>query len=743
MCYTYRMRQQIFVSNRLAVRTAVEDGQISFIPSVGGLATGLSSVAAGNPNTLWVGWSGVANEDLSDAQRAEVVRRLQAEHAAIAVELSDEELQEFYAGFCNDTIWPLFHYFPTYAEYDAATWASYQAVNQRFFEAVMRVAEPDATIWVHDYQLMLLPGLLKQALPDSRIGFFLHIPFPSYELFRLLPWREQLLQGVLGSDLIGFHTYDYARHFLSSVRRLLGYDHHMAMIQTPNRTVKVDVFPMGIDWERFAAAGSLTQVQQAVESVKNVFGARKLVFSVDRLDYSKGIPTRLRAFRRFLEQHPEMHGEVVLFMIVSPSRENVARYIDLKHTVDGLVSEINGQFSRIDWTPIHYQYQTASFETLGGLYRCADVLLVTPLRDGMNLVVKEYVAARTDGNGAVVLSETAGVARELSEAHLVNPNDVEQIAQELHRALTEPAEERRERFRAMQRRLSRYTVQFWAKDFLEKLEAMPQLQAERRAAPLTESERGALTTRFAAAKRVLLILDYDGTLVRFFKQPHHARPDHALLGLLGRLSERHGVEVVLSSGRDRADMERWFGEAQVGIGAGHGAWIRRRGGDWEAAPVGVPGWKESIRSVIERTVDRTPGSLLEEKEFSLAWHYRNCEPELAAVRLAELRDTLISLTSNLDLSVLDGNRVIEVKPVHVHKGRVVQQYLEHGPWDLVVAVGDDTTDEYMFMAMPDDGVSIKVGTGASVARYSVDGVEAVRGLLEMLESARSNESPLA
>lgn len=730
------MKQTVFVSNRLAVRVARGADGFEFVPSVGGLATGLSSVSTGGRPPLWIGWSGLAEDELTAQDRDTVNTILRSEHNAIAVPVSQEELDLFYSGFCNDTIWPLFHYFLTYTEYRTETWDAYRAINQRFFEILAEELEEDATVWVHDYQLMLLPGLVKERFPKAHVGFFLHIPFPSFEVFRLLPSREAVLEGLLGADLIGFHTYDYARHFLSSVRRLMGFDHSMGIIRTDKRVVKVDVFPMGIDWDRFANAGDLPRVKEVKSMLDQQYNGQKLILSVDRLDYSKGIPTRIRAFGRMLERYPDYVGTVSLLIIVSPSRESVPRYMDLKREVDELVSDINGRMSTLDWTPVHYQYQTASFEELSAIYRRADVLLVTPLRDGMNLIAKEYLVARNDEQGVLVLSETAGAARELSEAILVNPSDIDGIADAIRDALEQPAEEQQRNMTAIRSRLKRFTVQYWAQDFLEKLGGVREIQSMHRAQPLDPTIVREVVARWKKARKVLLFLDYDGTLMRFRSRPEKARPDEELLTVLQTLNELKGVRVVISSGRDRANLEEWFPDASLSIGAGHGAWIREPTKDWHAAAVQTD-WKEAIRPIIQQTVDRTPGSALEEKDFSLAWHYRNSEPELANVRLAELRDTLITLTENLELSVMDGNRVLEIKPANIHKGRVVRHFIEHDDWDLVVAIGDDATDEHMFQALPDGSVSIKVGAGATEAQYSIDGIKNVFALLKEFTDARS------
>ncbi|THB63819.1 MAG: bifunctional alpha,alpha-trehalose-phosphate synthase (UDP-forming)/trehalose-phosphatase, partial [Spirochaetaceae bacterium] len=337
----------IIVANRLSVSASITENAVEFSQSMGGLATGLSSLQE-YYQMLWVGWCGIPREEMSDEQHALIEQRLKDEYRSIAVDLTQEEVQQFYLGFCNNTIWPLFHYFPTYVDYSHENFATYERVNQAYFERLRPHIRPDDIIWVHDYQLMLLPQYIRDEFPDVRIGFFLHIPFPSYEMFRLLPWRRELMDGVLGADLVGFHTYDYARHFLSAVRRIVGLDNHLGRIALEGRTIGVDVFPMGIDYERYAKASQQPEVMEFIDKIDGSLDEQHLILSVDRLDYSKGIPNRLWGYRYFLEQHPEWHGRVSLAMIVAPSREGVPQYQDLKREVDELISDINGTFSTLD-----------------------------------------------------------------------------------------------------------------------------------------------------------------------------------------------------------------------------------------------------------------------------------------------------------------------------------------------------------------------------------------------------------
>lgn len=724
------MAKTIFVSNRLATTAKLSpEGDLSFNRSVGGLATGLSSIHE-QEDSLWIGWSGVTSDEVSDELSSEISDTLLEEYKSVAVDVSSEELELFYAGFCNRTIWPLFHYFTTFVDYDERTWRAYEAINEKFFHKVAAYAEDGDLIWVHDYQLMLLPRLIKERFPNSPVGFFLHIPFPSYEVFRHLPWRNEILNGLLGSDLIGFHTYDYARHFLSSIRRLLGYEHRLGNITLEDRVASVDVFPMGIDFDKYNESSLQPEVKKHYQQVSDELAGQKMILSVDRLDYSKGILARLHGFRRFLQENPDYREQVTMVLIVSPSRENVDEYQYLKREIDELIGEINGSYQQMGWTPIWYFYRTRPFDELTALYQRANLLLVTALRDGMNLIAKEYVAAKRDETGIVVLSETAGAAREMSEALIINPFDEAGIASAIKEGLEMPEEEQKERNRRIRQRLSRYNVEYWAKDFVAKLQNVHQMQQAHFARYLSKDRQTELIKQYQEAKRRLIFLDYDGTIRRFTRRPSEAEPDEQLIDMLRRLAADDRNEVVVISGRDKEILDDWLGDVEVSIAAGHGIWIRRPQQEWSLLEEVNDDWKATIQPVIEFFVDRTPGSVLEEKHYSLAWHYRNAEPELASVRLSELKDAILSFTSNLDLTLMEGNNVIEIKPSAFDKGRAVLRWLAQEEWDFVLAAGDDHTDEYMFEALNSRGVTVKVGVGMSAADYYVENVGDIRGLME-------------
>lgn len=725
------MPKTIFVSNRLPITIERGEDNLEFSASIGGLATGLKSVHD-EGDSLWLGWCGLPCESLTDTDRTEIEARLAKEHHSIPVFLSQKELHNYYFGFCNHTIWPLFHYFVNHTEYNHDQWQAYRQVNHKFFDRLADLVEDGDTVWIHDYQLFLLPQMVRDAFPNTTIGFFLHIPFPSYELFRLLPWRDDILRGLLGADLIGFHTYDYVRHFLSSARRILGYEHHLGYLNVGNRMVKADVFPMGIDYARYHNAHEQQAIQDETADILKKVRGTQLVLSVDRLDYTKGIPERIKAFAEFLRANPAYREKVTMILVVAPSRTEVDTYNELLKEVQELVSDTNGEHGTIGWVPVWFFYRSFGFDSLTALYAAADVLLVTPLRDGMNLVAKEYVATRVDKKGMLVLSETAGAASELGEAVGVNANNVREVADGIREALEMTAVEKISRNTVMHKRLAHYNVEFWAQDFLRKLHDVKEKQALNSLEKIRPESADNLVQAMNHARQRLFLLDYDGTLTGFVDKPENAKPDSQIKSILKTMADDERNHVVIISGRDRHSLEAWFKDLPVNLVAAHGMWTRETGGDWVQTETLSNEWKQTIRPILEIHTARTPGSFVEEKDYSLAWHYRRCEPELAAVRVSELKDALADLTSNLNIGLLNGNKVIEIKDTTVNKGRAAGLWLQHGTeeWDFIFAAGDDWTDEDMFAILPQNAWSVKVGIGMSQARFRVESVEDIRAILK-------------
>ncbi len=724
------MSRLLVVSNRLPISVTKRGNNLDFQPSVGGLATGLASCRDSH-TSWWIGWPGIAKDKISAQQKEDIICRLK-EHSCHSVFLSAKDVRNFYHGFCNKTIWPLFHYFPLYTVYEEQYWKAYRNINKTFCEAVIQIAEPDDRIWIHDYQLMLLPELVREKLPDVQIGFFLHIPFPSFELFRLLSWRKEILNGLLGSDLIGFHTYDYMRHFLSSTARIVGTEHSMGALSIDDRIIKVDAFPMGIDYDRYSAAIEDPTVKKRLSAIRKKVGDRKIIISIDRLDYTKGILQRLEAFDLFLTQNPEYKEKVTLILVAVPSRTSVENYAELRRRLEGLVGRINGEHGSLGWVPVWYLYRFLPFEGITALYNSADVALVTPLRDGMNLVAKEFVATKTDGKGVLILSEMAGAASELGEAITVNAHNKQDIINAIKEALEMPIEEQVERNRLMQSRLCRHTVTRWANDFLEALADVKKKQNELSVHKLSEPMRNRLVEKYNESSKRLFLLDYDGTLVSFVDRPEKAGPDEKLWLLLQALVADTKNEVVIISGRDRETLNYWLGNTEASLIAEHGGWIKAKDSVWQAIEPLRNDWKDTIRPILELYSDRTPGSSVEEKDFSLVWHYRRADSELASLRIQELRDAVLHLTENLDLGVFEGSKILEVKNIGISKGHAAERWLAKEEWDFILAAGDDYTDEDMFSILPESACSIKVGYGISKARFNLDSVNELRGLLEEL-----------
>jgi trehalose 6-phosphate synthase/phosphatase len=722
----------VIISNRLPISAVRKDNSLVFESSVGGLATGLSQFSRSSPSA-WVGWPGISLATADSPEVREIRKRL-LKDSCHPVFLSGYEVDNYYHGFSNRTIWPLFHYFPLHAAYSKTFWSAYRRVNEKFADEAARILRPGDKIWVHDYHLLLLPEMLRRRVPDATIGFFLHIPFPSYEIFRLIPWREELLRGLLGADLVGFHTFGYAYHFVESVSQILDVEHSQWQIPVENRAVKVDAFPMGIDFARFASAASLPKVREDLAKIVRRGGGRKIVLSVDRLDYTKGIPQRVEAFELFLERNPAWRDKVTLILIAVPSRTVVPAYARLKKDVDELVGRINGRFGAIGWTPIQYLCRALPFEALSAYYLAADAALITPLRDGMNLISKEYLAARTDGTGVLILSEMAGASRELNDAILVNPNNLDQIAEAIREALSIDRDAQVERNRLMRRRIESYTVLRWAHDFLAELARARKTREDSAARTLDEENRKELLKSYRKAKRRLLLLDYDGSLVSFVTKPELAKPDPELLTLLERLGNERGNLAVIVSGRDAQTLESWFGHLNLGLVAEHGALLKKPGGEWREIETLREDWKHEIRGLLQQYADRTPGAFVEEKKFSLVWHYRKANDALATFRAKELKADLRPMIADQNLEVLEGNKLVEVLNTGINKGRTVCRFLQESAWDFILSVGDDRTDEEVFAILPSSAFSLKIGPGPTSARFNLKSVEACRALLDELRS---------
>ncbi len=716
------------VSNRLPVTIRQsEAGDLSSERSSGGLATALANTHD-TYDSVWIGWPGNQFDDKTTENR--VAKLLRQQHRSVPVFLEDVDIERFYHGFSHSALWPLFHYFETFFDYDEEDWESYVQVNRLFCDAVLREVRSDALIWVHDYHLFLLPGMLREALPEARIGFFLHIPFPSWEMFRVLPCREALLQGLLGADLIGFQTFGYLQNFLWSAYRVLGIDAETGYLPYGGRQVNFGVHPIGIKPEQFLdAVHHNAETAEELERLETSIGSRKMLLGMDRMDYSKGIPARLRAYKRFLDTHKEWHERVTLIQVAIPSREQVSAYQNLKRQVDELVGEINGVYGTTTWTPVQYVHRNLPFPQICALLRRADVALVTPLRDGMNLVAKEYAACQENQSGALIIGEFAGASAELGEAFFVNPYDIEGMAERIAEVLSLPEDLLIERMATLHKRVCAHTVDLWAEKFLKTLKSV---QFAPRTRPLLGTDRRRLLGAAERAERRVLLLDYDGTLAPLVPLRHRANPSPEVLQLLWRLQQDPRNVLAVVSSRDRLTLQRWLGECGCILVAEHGAWFNTDGA-WQLLQDLDDDWKGTIRPILERVVEQTPGSLLEEKDYSLVWHYRMTDPEFGLWQARELCSQLQGMLAGSELQVQSGHKVVEVKWSKIHKGVAASQIIEQAqPVDFILALGDDHTDEDVFAAIPRDQWTVKVGMGISSARFSLPNAADVHQLLQDL-----------
>ncbi|MFW6154264.1 MAG: bifunctional alpha,alpha-trehalose-phosphate synthase (UDP-forming)/trehalose-phosphatase, partial [Planctomycetota bacterium] len=620
------------------------------------------------------------------------------------------------------------HYMVNYAEFEDEWYDAYEAVNRRFADVIDEVAGEDDLVWVHDYHLMLVPGLLRRRRGGYRIGFFLHTPFPSYEVFRCHPRRDALIEGLLGADLIGFHTFGYLRHFRSAVLRLLGLHSQPDRIFRETHTTYIGTHPIGINARAFDEALDSEAVRTQMEELQEHYADKRIVLSVERLDYTKGIPEKLLAIEKLLAEDPPRREDTVFILIAIPSREDVRAYQDLQDEVNLEVTRINGQFATIENMPVHFIHHGVRFEELTALYAMADVAMVTPLIDGMNLVAKEYVACQREGRGMLILSEFAGAAQELFNAVLVNPYDVNGMTDAIRKALMLDAGTKKALTEPMRRRVIEHDAVYWARHFIEELEATGGEPRHEEIRPIPPWVAQAVGDR---GRRKAFFLDYDGTLRDFVDKPAEAVPTPRLRTLLASLSERRDIDIFILSGRDRDFLDNHLGGWGFTLVAEHGYSLRRPGGAWElAAPKAANGWKDEILPILEMYADSTPGCHVEVKQSSLVWHYRQADPEFGLWKATELIGHLDEVAANLPVRVTHGHKIVEVSSQQTTKGAALERLTGEIAYDLILAVGDDQTDETMFLVVDDRLVSIKIGSGPTAAHYRLASPGAFMTLLQ-------------
>lgn len=688
----------IVVSNRLPITIEKkDDGSWDYKMSSGGLVAGLEGVKK-KMSFVWVGWPGKYFE-LEDQKHLQEV--LQKDYNYIPVFLKDDLAEAYYNGFSNGVLWPLFHYLSeeSGANFSEALWESYVKANAKFAEVILRMWRPGDLLWIHDFHLFKLPEVLRKKIPNIRIGFFLHIPFPSSEIFQVLPVRKAVLTGMLNCDLVGFHTYDYARHFLSSCTRMLGVETSPAGVYYGGRFVPVTINPVGIDPEKFAKQLDTPETKQKVEEYKKQFEGKKVLLGVDRLDYIKGIPHRLNALEVFFQKYPEWHNKVVLIQVAVPSRTDVEEYKKLKNEVDALVGHINGTYGSVNFNPINYLFKSVPFAELCALYRISDVGIVTSLRDGMNLVAQEYIACQTEGHGVLVLSEFAGSSSSLgSGAILVNPWNAEDVADSIYESINLTDSERQDKHSKLFRSVAMHTAGKWGETFIKELDRVARLAQAMDSTPkLTLS---LIKPAYQKAQKRVLVFESDGGLIPFVSVPFLAAPSRRVTSLLAKLCQNPNNSVYVVSGRDRNTLLQWFGKLNLGIVAEHGFFFCDKvnteapnESNWETMEHNCDlSFKDAIRPVFQYFTDRTPGSFFEEKEASLTWHFRSTETTFGAFRAQELQCHLETSTFHAHVQVSE--KTLEVRPHECNSTSVIRRILKKHPNnDFMLYVGEATSAE--------------------------------------------------
>lgn len=722
----------IIVSNRLPVSAKKKDGVLELVPSDGGLATGLGSYALDKKNK-WIGWPGIPSEDLTEADKREIEKKL-LKYNCYPVFLTQKQLSLYYNGYSNSILWPLFHEATVSEESKKAErtyWRAYEEVNEAFADAVLKLSKEGGDVWVHDYQLLLLPSLIRAQRPNDKIGFFSHIPFPEPKRFNTLKHAKELITGILGADLVGFHTDSYVQHFLETISK---HDYGILSGQEiilPGRIVKITHFPMGIDYSKFAKAARQRNVHKELAKLRAKYYGKKLILTVDRLDPSKGLVERTIAYQTFLRENPKLHRKVTLFMLAIPTRAEIKEYQELKIKLEKLIREVNHEFGTKRWKPIEYKYSTMPFEQLTAYYQRADVAFIAPIRDGMNLVAKEYLASKPRKNGVLILSQTAGAAEQLKDAIMVDHTEPASLVRGLNRAFTMPTTELRSRITRMQTLVEKTNVQSWAGNFMTSLKKASVKPSYARALSPTRQQR--IFTEFSNASKRLFLLDYDGVLVSFHADPSKSTPSTELKRILKTLADDPKTTVIIISGRKREDLTAWLGELPIGMIAEHGAFVRAPGKKrWESEiQASADEWQSAILPILEKHAAKVPGAFVEKKSSALVWHYRNAKPYYAQKYLVSLKRSLKKYAAAFDLEVRQGNMIVEVRAPGVNKGTAAMPWLQDNP-DFIITMGDDYTDEDMFATMPQDAFTVKVGRGKTIARYRAKDVRQVHHILRRL-----------
>jgi len=704
------------VSNRLPVTVMRTENGFTVTQSNGGLATALGSVFH-QQNSYWIGWPGIIVDNEKEEQ---LVKELLEPLRCIPVFLSQEEFDGYYNGFSNAILWPLFHYHPGHCIFDDEYWLAYRNVNSNFGSVVSAHVPQDAFLWIHDYQLMLLPFYINH----SNLSYFHHIHFPSQEVFGIIPWRSDLLDALLKCRHIVFQTEKDRVNFKDACLKYASKAHPDLFNTHSSLGTKVSAHPISIDAFDFSQTVQKNAVQTMTREIHDVFANQRIILSVDRLDYSKGILERLEAFRLLLKDFPQYREKLVLLMLVVPSRSDVPSYEEHKRKVDELVGNINSEYASLGWRPVHYYYQQVNRDTLCAYYAAADVCLVTSLRDGLNLVSKEYVACRTKNNGVLILSEMAGAAEELTYALKIHPYDIKQMVVAIAYALEMEKNEENARMTALKKKVFGYTVFDWLDTIFQEVFCMYEELKYSFEQNLSSELAERLMIRFKNADSRYILLDYDGCIRELEPYPEMASPGNDILELLCSLQSVPNTQVLLVSGRSRKDMDLWFADCGITLIAEHGAWFKDNESGWTPLTENRVHDNRALITIVEKYALVLEGSFLEEKTSGVCLHFKMCFQDQLTETINKLENEVEDhiTKNNLPYRYKKTNELLEIHFSDCDKGQAIQKFVSFSKNAFILAAGDDDTDEDMFAALPKNAFTLKIGKKNTKAKIRVQNV---------------------
>ncbi|KAJ3299552.1 threalose-6-phosphate phosphatase [Borealophlyctis nickersoniae] len=681
-----------------------------------------------------VGWTGrftsqdgktpVDSASIGPELRQSLKLELWQAKKCVPVILDDKKATGHYEGYCKNDLWPLFHYIQwDHADSGANElkhWQDYYDVNRAFADTVIKAYQPGDIIWIHDYHLLLLPSMIREALPHVPIGFFLHTPFPSSELFRCLPRRKEILEGLLGSSMVGFQTYSYARHFISSCTRVLGLESSPKGVDYKGTLVFVEIFPIGIDVKRVQQRRTLSAVKDKMAAIKEMYAGKKIIIGRDKLDHIKGVQHKLNAFERFLTLYPEWQNKVVLIQVTSPAAQTDSHKLESK--VSELVSRINGNFGSLEFAPVHHHHQHLEHDDYYALLSVADLGLITAVRDGMNTSSHEFVVCQEENKAPLILSEFTGTAGSLSAAMLVNPWDYSGVANAIAEGLNMSESERAAKHHQLFEHVTNNTADFWARSFVKELRNVGALRSGANPTPLLDLSR--TVEQYKRAKKRIFMFDYDGTLTPIVKTPNAAVPPPDMLKAMEILVKDPKNVVFVISGRDEACLDNWLGHINgLGLSAEHGCFLKFPGGKWINLSEELDfSWKTEVKEIFNYYTERTQGSFVEHKRCSITWHYRMTDPDYGMFQAKECQNHLENaILSKFPIEILLGKKNLEVRPISINKGEIVKRLLAQNPdVEFVFCAGDDRTDEDMFKAVRkaeiDESISFTTTIGSSTKK---------------------------